>query len=252
MNRFSTCACTETSSADTGSSATTSCGRSISAPGDRDALTLAAGEHVRIAPVVLAAEADPSPAFSIALPRRRAGFGSLVVDGEGIFPQWRLIFLRGLSEPVGVLGNQLDGAAQPAHRAHRRVDRIDNRRARGFPRSAFRSVLSSGARSVDLPQPDSPTTASVSPAASANEMPPTARSLPRSLKQAPPHLVGALQTAGDHKPRSRRSPSHQGARSAAMRALRPGVAERIVAADAAVHSRAGFSGCVAARRASVA
>ena len=53
-----TCAWIETSSADTGSSATISFGLQGQRAGDADALPLAAGELVRVAVVVLRVEAD--------------------------------------------------------------------------------------------------------------------------------------------------------------------------------------------------
>src|ERR1043165_3491607 len=58
-SRLSTCACTDMSSDETGSSATGSFRRSIAARArDRDALALPAGEHVRIAPGLFGAQAD--------------------------------------------------------------------------------------------------------------------------------------------------------------------------------------------------
>ena len=56
--RFSTCAWIDTSRAETGSSSTRMVGRQHQGAGDRDALALAAGEHVRIAVVMLGPQAD--------------------------------------------------------------------------------------------------------------------------------------------------------------------------------------------------
>ena len=57
-SRLSTCAWIETSSAETGSSATITFGLERQRPGDADALPLAAGELVRVAVVVLGVQAD--------------------------------------------------------------------------------------------------------------------------------------------------------------------------------------------------
>ena len=74
-SRLMTCAWIDTSSAETGSSATISFGLSGQRAGDADALALAAGELVRIAVVVLRVQPDQSPAAPApaSSPRRAAG-----------------------------------------------------------------------------------------------------------------------------------------------------------------------------------
>ena len=57
-SRLTTCAWIDTSSAETGSSATSSFGLQRQRAGDADALALAAGELVGVAVVVLGVEAD--------------------------------------------------------------------------------------------------------------------------------------------------------------------------------------------------
>ena len=59
------CACTETSSADTGSSSTISCGSQRQRAGHADPLALAAGELVRVAVEVLGREARRGSSSSL-------------------------------------------------------------------------------------------------------------------------------------------------------------------------------------------
>ena len=69
--RLSTDACTDTSSADVGSSATSSFGSSDQGPGEADPLALAAGQLVRVAVAQLGAQPDLVEHLRDA-PRRRS------------------------------------------------------------------------------------------------------------------------------------------------------------------------------------
>ena len=85
-SRLRICAWIETSSAETGSSATTSLGVVIERPRDPDPLSLAARELVRVAVVVLGVQADhleqlphPRPALRLRVPMpwRRSGSATI-------------------------------------------------------------------------------------------------------------------------------------------------------------------------------
>ena len=105
-----TCAWTETSSAETGSSQTMISGLSASAAGDADALALAAGELVRVAVDVLGVEADHvqqvlRPRLAVALRR------DLGVDLERLADDVADRHAR-VERGVRVLEHHLDVAAQ--------------------------------------------------------------------------------------------------------------------------------------------
>ena len=94
--------------------------------GDGDALALAAGEHVRVAAVVLRPQADLR--HHVARPRGALGTAELGVDGERLF-QDRADLLARIEGAVGVLEDELHRAAQPRRLARRRVRRRRCRRA---------------------------------------------------------------------------------------------------------------------------
>ena len=110
-SRLTTPACTDTSSADTGSSSTITFGSSAEGPGDADALALAAGELVRVAVAVLRVEADEPEQLGHPV---RAALAVEVVDlerlGDDVVDRQARVQRR-----VRVLEHDLQ---VPAHRAH--------------------------------------------------------------------------------------------------------------------------------------
>ena len=102
-SRLKICACTETSSAETGSSQTMSFGFQRERPCDADPLSLPAGELVRVAAGELTAEADDSrgsPLPGACFRWRR------LVDGEGL-PDDLLDRLARIERRVRVLEDHL-------------------------------------------------------------------------------------------------------------------------------------------------
>ena len=94
--------------------------------GDGDALPLAAGEHVRIAPVMLRPEADARTACRA--PWRAArGRIEVCVDDQRLL-QDRADLLARIERAVGVLEDDLHGAAQRLQRARGRRRRRRRRR----------------------------------------------------------------------------------------------------------------------------
>src|SRR5438477_2901486 len=109
------------SSAETGSSATSSFGRNISAR-NRDALALSPGEHVRITAGLFGAQAD----LAHHIESKVAPFSlrQVGVNDEWLFENGANALAR-IERAVGVLEHDLHGAAQGLRRARRRVDGID-------------------------------------------------------------------------------------------------------------------------------
>ena len=156
-----TCAWIDTSSAETGSSATISLGSQRERAGDADALPLAAGELVRVAVVVLRVEPDQLEqvlhraldavlGLDVLQPERRAD------DRADGVPR--------VQRRVRVLEDHLDVAAQRPHPAVGQVRDVPALERRSCPPVGSSSRVSSRPVVV-LPQPDSPTSASVSPRA---------------------------------------------------------------------------------------
>ncbi len=138
---------------------------------NRDALALPAGKHVRIAARMFGAQANFAQHVAHALAALLCAV--LRVDDQRLF-QDRLHGLARIERAIRILEHDLHFTAQVA-------------RLRGFgptaSRPSIRSVPAVGASimvtmraSVDFPQPLSPTTASVRPGATSNEIPQTARS----------------------------------------------------------------------------
>ena len=116
-NRFRICAWIETSSAETGSSATSTVGSRIIARAIADPLLLPAREHVRIAARVLRREPDR---HKHARSRsRRAARASAVLSASGSSSDLRDGLPR-IERSVGVLEHHLHARAQPRSRAFER------------------------------------------------------------------------------------------------------------------------------------
>ena len=168
-----TCAWIETSSAETGSSQTISRGSTASARAMPIALPLPARELVRIAARVLGREADQPQNLGNAL--------ALATFAQAVQRQ-RLVQRLADGHPriqrgERVLEDDLQGATL-ALAPRIRARSGPRRRTRRVPRSA-RAAASTSRPVVDLPQPDSPTRASVSPTASEKLTPSTALHLRR-------------------------------------------------------------------------
>ena len=108
-----TCACTDTSSAETGSSQTISLGLRRERARDAEALALAAGELVRVLDHLVGAQADlveqrRDPLVDLALPAR----DSKLRIGSATMSPARM---RGLSDDVRVLEDHLQLAPERAH-----------------------------------------------------------------------------------------------------------------------------------------
>ena len=138
--------------------------------GNGDALALAAGEHVRISRVLLGPEADLGHHGAR---RRLARLGvEIGVDDHRLF-QDRAHLLARIERAIGILEDHLDDGAQSASAARRRPSSPRCRRSSGCRRSAARSSSPCGPASI-CRSPNSPTTASVLPAASVKLTPSTA------------------------------------------------------------------------------
>ena len=112
-SRLRICACTETSSAETGSSATMQLGLERQRAGDADALALAAGELVRVAARGVAAAGRPVEQLAPRARRRsRRRRGRARASGSPSDVARRV--MRGLSEPIRVLEDHLHAAAVAA------------------------------------------------------------------------------------------------------------------------------------------
>ena len=159
LSRFRICACTETSSAETGSSQTISFGFDGERAGDADPLALAARELVREAVVVLRVETDDlEQLLHAALALGVACRCSCTSSGS---PTMKPTRLRGFSEAYGSWKTII---------ISRRTGRISARErfVMSTPSKMILPPVGSSRRMmqraiVDLPQPDSPTTPSVSP-----------------------------------------------------------------------------------------
>ncbi len=185
------CAWIDTSSADTGSSQTISFGLERQRPGDADALALAAGELGREAVVVLGVEADQLHQLlhlRACAPRRRPI--PWIANGSPMI------------EPTGGAGSASrtgpgrSSASRAGAGAARRVDSVlmsvpsNEMRAR---RSASCSRVMQRA-SVDLPQPVSPTSPSVSPRRTSRLTPSTARTRPAAALDSCADVTGKYLT----------------------------------------------------------
>ena len=199
LSRLMTCAWIETSSADTGSSHTDDRRVHRERARDADALALPAGEFVRIAADELGAD-SPTVSSSSATRRWRAAraIGSCSRSGS---PTIDPIDRRGFEARVRVLEDDLHLA--PSERSAPRsqvrdVAALEQRRA---PRVGSSSRMRQRA-SVDLPQPDSPTTASVSPCGECRTTRRPARARARAGARKRPrdrvvlHEVAALEDVG--------------------------------------------------------
>ena len=185
------CACTDTSSAETGSSAMISLGCSASARGDADALALAAGELVRDSDrraraAARPGRADPAPARSTSRPLAMpcSSIGSPMIWLDALAGVQRRVRDPGRSSASGAESGAAGvGSGRP----------VPRRRTAPSPTSA-RSAAGSARHSVDFPQPDSPTRPSVSPSLMVRLTPSTARTLPTSRSMTMPDLIGKCLT----------------------------------------------------------
>ena len=112
------CAWIETSSADTGSSATISCGSHAERPRDADALALPAGELVREAVVVLGRE--PHPLEQALHGAAQLGAGLDAVQAHRVADDLHDALAR-VERRVRVLEDHLHLAAQRPQRAPRQA-----------------------------------------------------------------------------------------------------------------------------------
>ncbi len=176
MNRFRIWAWMETSSAETGSSATTTAGFRIIARAIAMRWALAAREHVGITAQMLGAQADLGDQRLDAL--AALGLGELRVDQQAARPASPRCSCAGSARRTGSGRPSAPAGGAPSTRPLRAP-------AASLPSSSRRpelgdSIKVSWRAKVDLPQPDSPTTASVLRASSANETP--LRALTRRLR----------------------------------------------------------------------
>ena len=152
---------------------------------DADPLPLAAGELVRIALGVLRRQADQAEQLGDAI---AAPAGRETVQRQRLADGLRDRHAR-IERRVRVLEDDLQRAPLRAHRARRRARTAPAPSKRTLP--AVGSIRRSSSRPVvDLPQPDSPTSASVSPAASSKSMPSTARTTRASRARRSPCAAG--------------------------------------------------------------
>ena len=186
-SRLITCAWIETSSADDRLVADDDLGPQGERAGDADALALAAGELVRVPVDVLRVEPDQveqllhlAPAAAL---RRHLG-----VDLERLADEVTDGHPR-VQRGVRVLHDHLDLPAQSPQRRRRRAWRCPGPVDAPLPAVGFSRLISTRA-SVDLPQPDSPTTPSVSPARRSNETPSTALTWPMVFLNTTPWVTG--------------------------------------------------------------
>ena len=178
---------TEASSADTGSSATMTSGSSDERTGDDHALALAAGQLVRVAQEEPLRRPQPGPRQRLgdALAARRRG--TLWMRRPSATASYTVC--RGLSAPVGSCSTSWT----------RRRYALQRRGAvyvSGWPGDATAPAVGSTSpriarASVVLPQPDSPTSARISPGATARSTPSTARwpAAARGRGRSTPRLV---------------------------------------------------------------
>ena len=164
-------ACTVTSSAVVGSSAISSSGSQRQRLGDHRPLPLAAGQLVRVGVDAPLRARGSRPASSSSMARCRAAFGAIAWWLRSISAIWNPMVYTGFSAVIGSW--KMTETSLP------RIDRSD----RGsMPTSSpaveldrapdvafFGSRPSSDIAVVDLPDPDSPTMASTSPALSSND-----------------------------------------------------------------------------------
>ena len=170
-SRLTICALTETSSAETASSQTMSSGSSGQGAGDADALALAARELVRPAAAPHRAAGAPcraarrpaprSPPASWPGPKLRMRLGQDVAHAHAR-----------IEARERVLEHHLHRAAQRPHLAR------GQRSSMRLPSSTTSPAVVSNSRrialpTVDLPHPDSPTSASVSPFADRERLMPS-------------------------------------------------------------------------------
>ncbi len=157
-SRLTICACTETSRAETGSSPRIRRGLRGERAGDADALALAAGELVRVAPRLLGRQPHrPQQVGDAGLPLA-AAHGRVQPDR---LADDRLHAHARVERGERVLEDDLQVAADRRSSPGARVARS---RPSYITAPAVGAIsLSSRRPSVDLPEPDSPTSASVSP-----------------------------------------------------------------------------------------
>ena len=184
ISRLTTCACTDTSSAETGSSATMQVGLDRQRPGDADALPLPAGELVRIAIRHVGGQADLLEQL------RARALGALAAsrqaeDVASAPRRSRPTVMRGIERRVGILEDHLHlRAAYARSSAGDRpvISMPSNRTLAGGRARSAEQRLAGG----DLPQPLSPTSPSVSPRATVNDTPSTARTITPCCPNRPP------------------------------------------------------------------
>ena len=172
-SRLITWAWIDTSSADTGSSQTMISGLERQRAGDADALPLTAGELVRVAVDVVGVEPDERRAAP-APRRRRSPRGTTSGWISNGSPTMSPTVIRGFSEVYGsCMTIWMFRRTRAQLAAPRSLVRCPCPRTVIEPAVGVSSPTSSLA-SVDLPQPDSPTTPSVSPRRSSKSTPSTA------------------------------------------------------------------------------
>jgi hypothetical protein len=159
--------------------------------GNRDALTLAAREHVRVAPVVLRPQAHLR--HHLARSAGPLGRTEIRVDDERLFEN-RAHLLAWIERPVRVLEHELHGPAQalclPGRRAHR-VDAVERQRALGGLLDQRDHTGKGGLAAAGFAD-DGKRAAGLDGEGHASDRLQPAR----LLEQAAPHLVDALQVAG--------------------------------------------------------
>ena len=171
---------------------------------DGDALALAAREHVRIAIGILGAQADALAACRARPRGGRAALISLRLMHQRLGQRVDDLLSR-IERAIGVLEHDLHvGAQRPASARTVGAWRYRRRRCVSVPAEGG-SIIVTRRASVDLPQPDSPTTASVRPASSVKLA--SARRLDR--RGACERRRGRLRNgARDAAPRGRRRRVH--------------------------------------------
>ena len=126
---------------------------------------------------------------------RRSAFGSsvLIISGSS-----RIVAdpLARIERAIGILEHDLHGAAQRLRRRPAGGSTASTPSSISVPALGF-SISVTMRASVDLPQPDSPTTASVRPGSSVNDTPPTACRCAGVRRKPRLHLIGALEIVGD-------------------------------------------------------
>ena len=185
--RLTICAWIDTSSADTGSSQTMKRGLQRQRAGDADALALPAGELVGIAIGVFLAQADHVEQFATSRARLARSPTPWIRSGS---PMMSRTVMRGSSEAYGSWKMICICWRRCAHLLRRQCHQVlagepHRARASAPPGASTRRPV------VVLPQPLSPTSPKVSPAAMSKSTPSTARTAPTTRGSNAPRGSGS-------------------------------------------------------------